>query len=330
MILVTGASGYVGNNLVRRLVQLGKPVRAMVGNVEKALKRLSDIESKIEIVKGDVTKPETLTEWMKDVDVVIHLVAIAIEKGKNTYEKINTQGTINVVEEAKRAGIKRFINMCQNGAYAEVKSRFLRSKGIAQEYVAKSGLDWTAVRPSVIWGPQDEFANVQARLIKMTPFIFPIVGDGKAQFQPVYVGDVVEAIVRSLDDDSTIGHEYELGGPEVLTYEEIVNRVLAALETKRAKVKVPIALLRPAVVVMQTLLPKPPVSTTLLDLLGVPNVVKENGLVTKFGIDPKPFVPENLSYMKNFSIGTTLGKFFGVAVEEEKVGKVAMGIKETL
>lgn len=104
MILVTGASGYVGNNLVRRLVQLGKPVRAMVGNVQKAMKRLADVEPHIEIVKGDVTRPETLTEWMKDVDVVIHLVAIAIEKGKRTYELLNTQGTINVVEEAKKAG----------------------------------------------------------------------------------------------------------------------------------------------------------------------------------------------------------------------------------
>jgi NADH dehydrogenase len=324
MILVTGASGYVGNNLVRRLVRGGKKVRAMVGNVEKAMKRLADVESQIEIVRGDVTKPESLREWMKDVDVVVHLVAIAIEKGDRTYESINLQGTINVVDEAKRAGVRRFINMCQNGAYPDVKSRFLGSKGKAQEYVAKSGLDWTAVRPSVIWGPQDEFANVQARLVQMTPFIFPIVGDGKAQFQPVYVGDVVEVMARSIDDDSTIGQEYELGGPEVLTYEQIVDRVLAAMGTKRAKIKVPVALLRPAVAVLQAALPNPPVSTTLLELLAVPNTTKDNTWVEKFGITPKPFTPENLSYMKNFSIGTTLGKFFGRATEEEKVRSVAM------
>ncbi|MCS6872838.1 MAG: complex I NDUFA9 subunit family protein [Anaerolineae bacterium] len=324
MILVTGASGYVGNNLVRRLVQLGKPVRAMVGNVQKALKRLADVEPHIEIVKGDVTRPETLTEWMKGVDVVIHLVAIAIEKGKRTYELLNTQGTINVVEEAKKAGVRRFINMCQNGAYPDVKSRFLRSKGIAQEYVAKSGLDWTAIRPSVIWGPQDEFANVQARLIKLTPIVFPIVGDGKAQFQPVYVGDVVEAIVRCLEDDSTIGKEYELGGPEVLTYEEIVDRVLAALGTRRIKVKVPVPLLRPVVWLMQNVLPNPPATTTLLELLAVPNVIKEDGLAA-LGITPKPFTPENLSYMKHFTIGTTIGKFLGRAFEEERVRQTAMG-----
>lgn len=319
MILVTGASGYVGNNLVRNLVKRGKSVRAMVGNVDKARKRLADVEAQIEIVKGDVTRPDTLAEWMQGVDTVIHLVAIAIEKGKRTYKTINYEGTINMVEAAKNAGVRRFINMCQAGATTTVASPFLRSKGLAQDYVAKSGLDWTAFRPSVIWGPQDEFANIQARLIQMTPFVFPIVGDGKAQFQPVYVGDVAEAIARSIDDPSTIGHEYELGGPEVLTYEEIVNRVLKALGTNRRKIRVPVAVLRPVVIAMQTLLPNPPVSTSLLDLLAVPNVVSDNALVSKFEIVPRPFAPENLAYMKDFKIGTTIGKFFGGATEEDKV-----------
>ncbi len=324
MILVTGASGYVGNNLVRRLVELGKPVRAMVGNLDKALVRLGDVEPKIEIVKGDVTRPETLVEWMQGVEAVIHLVAISMEKGKRTYEAINTQGTINVVDAAKAAGVRRFINMCQNGASANSPYRFLRSKGVAQEYVAQSGLDWTATRPTVIWGPQDEFANVQARLIKLTPIAFPIVGDGKAQFQPVYVGDVVEVLVRCVDDPSTTGHEYELGGPEVLTYEEIVDRVLKALHTSRIKVHVPVGLLRPLVAIMQAVFPNPPVTTSLLDLLAVPNVVAENALVTRFNITPKPFTPDNLSYMRDFSLTTTLGKFFGRSLEEEKVRGAAM------
>jgi NADH dehydrogenase len=305
--------------MVRRLVALGKPVRAMVGNPDKALKRLADIESKIEIVKGDVTRPETLTEWMKDIDVVIHLVAIAIEKGKRTYEAINTQGTVNVLEAAKAAGVTRFLNMCQAGATPDHFSRFLRSKGLAQDFVATSGLNWTAFRPSVIWGPQDEFANVQARLIQMTPIIFPVVGDGKAKFQPVYVGDVVEAFVRSIDDPTTYGQEYELGGPEVLEYQEIVKRVLKAMGTSRALIKIPVPLLRPAVIGMQTFLPAPPVSTTLLELLAVPNIVQDNALISKFGIQPRAFSPENLTYMKDFNIGTTLGKFFGRATEEKKV-----------
>ncbi len=319
MILVTGASGYIGNNLVRRLVQLGYPVRALVGHPEKALIRLADIQDRVQIVKGDVTRPETLDEWMAGVDTVVHLVAIAIEKGNRTYEKINTQGTINIVEAAKKGGVKRFINMSQNGATPDSSSRFLRSKGIAQEYIAKSGLDWTAIRPTVVWGPQDEFANIQARLIKLTPIIFPVVGDGKARFQPVWVGDVVEAIVKSIGDPSTIGQEYELGGPEVLTYEEIVKRVLKALSTSRILVKVPVPLLRPVVAIMQAVLPNPPVTTTLLDLLAVPNVTNNNALTPQFGITPKAFTPEALDYMRSFNPLTTINKFLGRGLEEDRV-----------
>lgn len=325
MILVTGASGHVGNSIVRHLVKAGKPVRAMVGNVDKAKLRFGALASQIEIVTGDVTRPESLKAPLQGVDAVIHLVALAIEKGGRKYEIINTQGTVNIVEAAKAAGIKRFINMSQNGASVDNPSRFLRSKGMAQAYVAASGLDWTALKPSVIWGPQDEFANVQARLIKLTPIFFPLAGDGQAKFQPVYVGDVAEAFVRSLDDPSTIGHEYELGGAEVLTYTEIVQRVLKALHTSRVLIKVPLALLRPVVILMQTFLPVPPATTTLLELLAVPNVVPDgqNALTDTFKITPKPFTSENLSYMRDFTIGTSIGKFLGRSLEEPKVREAA-------
>jgi len=220
-VLVTGAAGFVGNNTVRRLVEMGKPVRAMVRDTEKAKLRLADVKDKIEIFKGDVSDRQGLRALMQDVSAVIHLVAIAIEKGGATYEDVNYQGTINVVDAAEAEGVPRFINMCQNGATPDHFSRFLRSKGRAQEYVASSKLEWTAVRPSAIFGPQDEFFNSIARLVRLTPLVFPMIGGGKAQFQPVSVYDVVEAMVRSLDDPGTIGKEFELGGPEVLTLGEI-------------------------------------------------------------------------------------------------------------
>ena len=126
-----------------------------------------------------------------------------------------------------------------------------------------------------------------------------------------------------LDDPTTIGQEYELGGPEVLTYEEIVERVLEALHTSRIRFNVPVSTMRPVVSVIQAVFPNPPVTTTLLDLLAVPNVVRENALISKFGIEPKPFTPENLAYMRYFNPLTTLGKFFGRATEEKKVRQVA-------
>jgi NADH dehydrogenase len=207
--------------------------------------------------------------------------------------------------------------MSQNGADSALPYRFLASKGRAQDYVAASGLDWTAIRPSVIWGPQDEFANVQARLIKLMPLIFPVVGDGPTRFQPVYVGDVVEAIARCLDDEHTIGQDLALGGPEVLTYEEIVRRVLHALGARRLTVRVPVPLLRPAVRLMQVALPNPPVTTSLLDLLKVDNTIAHNALTEVFGITPRPFTPENLHYMRRFSAAGSLRRFLGRTTADE-------------
>jgi NADH dehydrogenase len=317
MILVTGASGYVGNNLVRRLIHAEKPVRAMVHSRAKAEARLANVRDRVEIVAGDVTRPDTLAPALDGVDAVVHLVAVAIEKGGQTYQRVNTQGTINIVDAAKAAGVHRFINMSQYGADSRAPFPFLASKGKAQDHVAASGLEWTALRPSVIWGPQDEFANVQARLVKLTPLIFPVVGDGQAKFQPVWVGDVVEAILRCLDDPATAGNEVELGGPEVLTYEEIVRRVLRALHARRLTVKVPVPLLRPAVKLMEFALPNPPVTTGLLDMLKVDNVIEHNALTEVFGITPRPFTPENLAYMRQFSAVGSLKRLFGQRTTDE-------------
>lgn len=309
-VLVTGAAGYVGNNTVRRLVAAGKPVRAMVRDTDKAKMRLGDISDKIELVTGDVTDRDSLKQAMNGVTAVVHLVAIPMERGGATYEEINYQGTINVADAAVEAGVERFINMCQNGAAPDHFSRFLRSKGRAQQYVASTPLKWTAVRPSVVFGPQDEFFNAFARLIRLTPLIFPLIGGGKALFQPVSVHDVVETMVRSLDDEQTIGREFELGGPEVLNLGEIERRILKAMGESRSLISIPVGLLRPAVFVMEKTLPGTPVNLTLLELLGTPNTVSDNALVSYFGIDPRPFAGENIAYLKGATAGSALRRFF--------------------
>ena len=309
-ILVTGAAGYLGNQTVKKLVAQGRPVRALARKRTKAALRLADVAGQIDIVEGDVTRPESLTPAMRDVSAVIHYVAIAMEKGGQTYEAVNYRGTVNVLKAAEAAGVKRFINMSQNGASSALPYRFLASKGRAQEAVAASDMAWTALRPSAIFGPQDEFFNTFARLLKITPLVFPLIGDGKAEFQPVSVHDVVEAVARCLDDERTIGAELALGGPEVLTLGEIERRIMAALGARRLLVPAPVALLRPLVVLMQALLPGSPVSTSLLDLLAVPNTVPENALVSRFGMTPIPFAGEHIRYLNDNSLSDTLAKFF--------------------
>jgi len=309
-VLVTGGSGFVGNNIIDLLVRRGEQVRAQVTNREKAVKRLSKYGEQVEIVQADVADRAAMDRLMEGVDAVIHTVAISMEKGGRTYDEVNYQGTINVVDAAQKAGVTRFINVSQNGADAKLPYRFLASKGKAQDYVASSSLRWTALRPSAIFGPQDEFFNTFARLVRLTPFIFPLIGGGKATFQPVSIFDVAEAAVRSLEDDTTIGKELVLGGPEVLTLEEIEKRVLNALGSNRALVSVPVALLRPVVAVMQAVLPGSPVSTSLLDLLSVPNTTPNNALVEHFKMTPIPFSGLHIDYLKKASAAEALNKFF--------------------
>lgn len=311
MILVTGGAGYIGSHIVRRLAKGGQPVRVLVRDPSRAQAegRLAGLA--VEQVQGDVTDPASLTPALDGVGVVIHTVAIAIEKGRGSYETVNAQGTVNIVRAAQAAGVRRFINLSQMGADPEVPYRFLASKGRAQQAVAASDLDWTAFRPSVIFGPEDEFANTFARLVPFSPIIYPIIGDETSRFQPVWVEDVVAAVVASIDQEETYRQEYELGGPEVLTMEQIERRTLQAVGARRIMVRFPLPLLRLIVALMEFGLPSPPVTSSLLELLAVSNVPTDNQL-HRFVADPRPFAVDFIaSYMRTFTFGDTLRRFFG-------------------
>ncbi|MFQ5923396.1 MAG: complex I NDUFA9 subunit family protein [Anaerolineales bacterium] len=311
MILVTGGGGYVGSHIVRRLAKGGEQVRALVRDRRRVEREGRLEELPVEIVAGDVTVPDSLPPAFGGVRSVIHTVAIAIEKGGRTYEQVNYQGTVNIVDAAQVAGVRRFINLSQLGADSALPYRFLASKGRAQEYVAGSGMEWTAFRPSVIWGPEDEFANTFAKLIPFSPLIYPIVGDESSRFQPIWVEDAVTSMLKALPDPTTHGREYELGGPEILTLEEIERRTLAAVDTSRAMVRFPMPLLRVIVAFMEALLPAPPVTRSLLELLAVSNVPEENAL-PDFVSDPRPFTPKNISnHMAKFRARSTVAQFLG-------------------
>jgi NADH dehydrogenase len=310
VILVTGASGFIGSHIVRRLAGGGRPVRALIRD-----RRRAEAEARLERLpvtwaEGDVTRPESLTPVMHGISVVIHTAAIAVEKGGTTYESVNIQGTVHTVDAARAAGVRRFVNLSQLGADPKLPYRFLASKGRAQEYVAASGLDWTAFRPSSVWGPEDEFFNSFARLIPLTPLVFPIIGDGQTRFEPVWVEDLVTCIVHAVDDASTVGREFEIGGPEVLTLEEIERRTLQALGARRLLLRFPLPVLRLIVTLMERL-PAPPVTRSLLELLAVDNVTASNAM-RRFVTDPRRFVPENTaSYMRAFRAADTLRRYLG-------------------
>ena len=311
VILVTGGAGYVGSHITRRLVENGERVRVLARDLERVERERRLDGLTVEVAQGDVTVPESLAPAVEGVRSVVHTVAIAIEKGSNTYEQVNYQGTVNVVNASQYAGVQRFVNLSQFGADSSLPYRFLASKGRAQEYVEEFGTNWTAFRPTVIWGPEDEFANTFAKLVPFTPLIFPVVGDDESRFQPIWVEDVVSCLVKALPDPSTHDKEFEVGGPEVITLEEIERRTLAAIGARRTMVRFPMALLKVIVSVLERLLPAPPVTRSLLELLAVGNV-PENNELARFVSNPRPFTPENIApYMGQFHARSTLAQFLG-------------------
>ncbi|HET7583892.1 MAG TPA: complex I NDUFA9 subunit family protein [Gemmatimonadaceae bacterium] len=307
-VLVTGAAGFVGAHTCRMLVDCGWRVRAFVHHTARAARRLPG--TRVEIVQGDVRDAGAVASAVRGVGAVVHLAAIAIERGGNTYEGVNTRGTEVVLAAATEAGVRRVVHMSQNGASATSPYRFLRSKGLAEDAVRASRTDWTVLRPSVIFGPEDEFVSVLARLVRLSPFVYPLPGGGRTRFQPVAVEDVARAICDALDRPSTIHAVLPLGGPAALTLRQMTERVLLAMDTSRVLVGVPVWLLRPVVAIAQRLLPSPPVTTSLLDLLAVQNTVEPNALVDELGITPTPFAPEEIRYLARITVGGALRSLF--------------------
>lgn len=300
-ILVTGASGFVGMHVCRELSQAGWRIRALVRDPVKAASRLAHLS--VELKVGDVRDAAVVARAMEGIGAVVHLAAIAIERPGQDYMHTNADATRVVLDAASEANVDRFIHMSQNGSDSQSPYVFLRSKGIAQDMVTHSALQWTVLRPSVIVGPEDAFVNVLARLVRLTPGIYPIPGGGTSRFQPIFVDDVAKAVRIALETESMVGNLYPLGGPAPLTLRQMVERILVAMQARRVIVGIPIPVLRPVVAVVQRLLPHPPVSTSLLDLLAIDNTVPDNTITSAFGITPTPFAAEELLYLRRITVG---------------------------
>ena len=307
-VLVTGASGLVGTHTCRELARRGWKIRALVRNPEKAAGRLAGLP--VEIVTADLRDRDAVSAVLAGVAAVVHLAAIAIERRGQSYEDVNTAATSTLLDVAQHAGVERFVHMSQNGASSDSPSRFLRSKGVAEDRVRASALEWTVLRPSVIVGPEDEFVNVLARLVRLTPIVFPLPGGGQARFQPIAVRDVAQAICVSLGRRETIGGVYAIGGPAPLTLRQMVERVLVAMHEHRVLIDVPVGILRPLVALAARVLPNPPVTPALLDLLDVDNAVSDNAITRTFGITPTPFAPEELRYLGAITAREALRSLF--------------------
>lgn len=237
-VFITGASGFVGNEVVKELLARNHAVRALVrpGSEKKLQAR-----DKVEMVTGDCLQPEVLQQAAQGCDAVIHLVGIIREfPGRGiTFERVHVEATKNVVDAAKAAGVRRYLHMSALGARPEPADPYHVTNFRADQYVIASGLAYTIFRPSVIYGPGDQSINLFARQIRRLPFC-PIVGDGNYQLQPVPVWTVAAAFALALELPHTENKIYNVGGPEPLTFNEIIDTIARVLGRKIIKVHQPL------------------------------------------------------------------------------------------
>ncbi len=302
-VLVTGANGFVGSHMVPALTDAGHRVVALVRNPEggeEVTGRLTpEQRAAVEIRTGDVTKPGTLPAALAGADAVLHLVALPRDwDGGATLRLVNTEGTRNVLKAANDAGVRRFVHLGALAVIDDPDLHYASSKAKGMALVRESGLDWTILSPSLLFGPRDGFFNILGDLVRMSPGIVPITGKGDARFQPLAIGDLAKVAVMTLADDATIGREFPLGGPRYWTYREVVEEVLRGMGKKRALVPMPVALIRLVATVSEKVRLPFPVATDQLRQLKHDNIGPVDSVKSGFGFDPRP-MEDGLTHLQH-------------------------------
>ena len=301
-LLVTGANGFVGSHVVPALLDAGHRVLALVrddAGEAQVLRRLPSAQrAGVEIRRGDVTRPDTLPAAMAGADGVVHLAAIPRDRdGGATLRLVNTEGTRNALKAATDAGVRRFIHLGALGVADDPALHYGSSKAKASALVRESGLDWTILSPSLLFGPRDGFFNILAGLVRMSPGIVPLTGSGSARFQPMAIGDLARVVTLAVGDPATIAREYELGGPRHWTYREIMAEVLRGMGKRRVMLPMPVPLIRLVAGVAEALRIPFPVATDQLRQLKYDNTCEPDAVRRAFGFDPQP-MEGGLAYLR--------------------------------
>ncbi len=289
-IFITGGTGFVGTEIQRalkghKLKLLVRPGAAGPRNPDAVY------------VTGDVTDVASLRGAMDGCTTVIHLVAIITEDGDATFDTVIRQGTENVLAEAKRAGVQHFILMSALGVRNDPAYPYFQAKYGAEEAVRQSGIPYTIFRPSIIFGPRDGFINQLADLVRGAPVV-PIAGNGRSLFQPVSVAEVARSFAWAVEHAESHGQTYDLGGPDILTYDEIIDIIQRQLGTSKRKVHLPAGLVS-SVVTLSSPLPeklRPPVTKDQLKMLEIDNCTA-NSATAKLAGRPQLRLQDGIGYL---------------------------------
>jgi len=304
-VLVTGGTGFVGRELLRQLQAAGHEVRLVARDLKKAAARLPRPGCVSEFRRGDVTELRSLKGAAEGCDAAIHLVGIISEFGRVTYERLHVEATRNLVAIAQTEGVRRFVHMSALGTRPDAVSRYHRTKWAAEEIVRESGLNFTIFRPSLIYGPEDHFVNQFARLARWLPFL-PVMGDGRSLMQPVAVEAVARCFVGALTQRASVGQTFDLCGPERLSFEEILDVILAATGRKRRKLHVPMPVARGQALLLELFFGRflhkpPPLNRDQLIMLQEDNVGDPSAMERVFRIKQDSFASGIAKYLRRGS-----------------------------
>lgn len=281
MILLTGATGLVGSALLPKLLDEGHDVRCLVRDP----RRLGAERVRVQLSLSDLGDPRGLRHAVRGADTVIHLAAAIRDQPPRRVEEITALGTHRLLRAAERAGVRRFIFFSALGATRFQRTRFFRSKALAERRVASSPLETTIFAPSIIYDPDDDWVTLQRRLALLP--LLPISGRGRAAYEPIWAQDAADAVIASLDADPG---RYELAGPERLSYESIARLIASSGGRERPSLHVPLPFVRSSLIWLRRIVGEAAFATwEEAELLEVP-MVSERGVADarRLGVDPAP------------------------------------------
>lgn len=304
LVTIFGGSGFVGTQVVQELARAGFRVRVAVRRPDLAghLRPLGGVGQVVPI-QANVRYPDSIAAAVRGASVVINLAAVGVEKGKQRYRAVNVMGARRVADAAKAAGVGTFIHMSVIGADESSPSLFARSRALGEAEVRAAFPSAIVFRPSVVFGAGDEFFNKLGLISRMLP-VMPLFS-GTTKFQPVYVGDVAEAVAQAAMGKLKAGKTYELGGPDVLTNRQLVERVLRGANRSNPILPLP-GFVGRLLALPMGILPKPLITAEQVTLLGIDNIVseaaaKEKRTLQGIGITPRPLDAVLPSYIWRFS-----------------------------
>src|ERR1700761_6254830 len=293
LVTVFGGSGFLGRHVVRALAYRGYRIRVAVRRPERTgyLRPMGKV-GQIHAVQANLRFPQSVAAALRDADAAVNLVGILFERGNQRFDAIQAAGAETVAREAQSAGIP-LVHVSAIGADPDSPSHYARAKADGERRVLAAQPQAIIMRPSIVFGPEDDFFNRFAALARLTP-VLPLPGGGHTRFAPVFAGDVGEAIARAVDGNAQPGTIYELGGPDVRTFRELMEFILATIHRRRLLVPVPFGLLGAQALFAQ-FLPKPPITPDQVELLKRDTIVSEAARRDGRTLEGLGIVPETIA-----------------------------------